>query len=36
LGVYSSILAINHVTLCKINIDIQLFSTDWNGKGSMQ
>jgi len=22
LGVYSSILAINHVTLCKINIDI--------------
>ena len=25
LGVYSSILAINHVILCKINIDIQLF-----------
>ena len=25
LGVHSSILAINHVTLCKINIDIQLF-----------
>ena len=22
--------------LCKINIDIQLFPTDWNGKGSMQ
>ena len=29
LGVRSSILAINHVTLCKINIDIQLFHTDW-------
>ena len=25
LGVHSSILAINHVTLCKINIDIHLF-----------
>jgi predicted small metal-binding protein len=25
LGVYSSILAINHVTLCEINIDISYF-----------
>ena len=29
LGVCSSILAINYVILCKINIDIHLFSTDW-------
>jgi hypothetical protein len=34
--VYSSILAISCVTLYEINIDIQLFSTDSNGKGSMQ
>jgi hypothetical protein len=36
LVVYSSILAIRCVTLCEINIDIQLFSTDRNGKGGMQ